>query len=95
MSQSFADYLSRKRRTVPDFNDADLDRRFVPFYESGARIKVVVFGQTLTGTVGVTTGWRPVFLLMRSHRSIGSSVLLTKDVSIVAVQRGRQYEARS
>jgi hypothetical protein len=47
---------------------------------------------TRTGTVGVTTGWRPAFLLMRRRTDHGSSDVLRPDDRIIAVQRGRTYE---
>jgi hypothetical protein len=86
------DYLNRKRAEYGDkFDSSGLDQRFAAFYGSGQRIKVDDCGQVLTGTVGVTTGWRPVFLLMRSTRSIGSSVTLGPATKVLAVKVGRAY----
>ena len=79
------------------FDTSDLDPRFAPFYGTATRIKVRTgYGEELTGYVGMTSGWRPHFLLLHSTRSRGSSVLLgvdTGDDPIVAVKHPgcRQY----
>lgn len=65
------------------WDPSDLEPRFIPFFRTDQRIRVACMFNTSqpehvrTGTVGVTTGWRPAFLLM--HRRI------------VAVQHGRTY----
>ena len=91
--ESFARYSERKQREHGAKWDASqLDRSLVPYFESGARIKVRIFDEVLTGTVGVTTGWRPAFLLMRTSRSMGSSdVLSPGSFELLAVQYGRKY----
>jgi hypothetical protein len=82
--RSYKDYVSRKKAEYGDkFDESDLDPRFIPFYESGERIKIDDFGRTIGGTVGITTGWKPVFLLMRTSRSTGSSDILDKSTKIV------------
>lgn len=87
----FAYFLAHKRSNDPRFDASDLDERFVPYLRSGQRIKVEVYGRTITGTVGITTGWKPVFLLMRTSRSIGSSDILDKRAKLLAVKVGREY----
>lgn len=83
----FEDYTARARIKHGDkFDDSGLDRRFVGAFNTGARIKVTCYGETLTGTVGVTTGWRPAFLLMRTARSLGSSIILDASAEIVAIK---------
>jgi hypothetical protein len=91
----FDDYLARKRHQHGDrFDDSALDRRFVGAFNTGARVKVTIHGETLTGTVGVSTGWRPVFLLMRTSRSLGSSAVLDASAEIVGIKHSgdRQYQ---
>lgn len=44
-----------------------------------------------TGTVGITTGWHPAFLLMSRSSAMGSSDVLSARDVIVAVKRGRSY----
>lgn len=91
----FNDYLARKQRVHGSkFSAAGLAAQFVPYLHSDVRIKVELRGGEIkTGTVGVTTGWRPVFILMRRSSSHGSSIVLSNDDKIIAVKRGRQYVA--
>ena len=76
MTTKFEEYKQRKEHEYGErFDPSHLSSKFVRYFNSGERIKVrTIFGETLTGTIGVTTGWRPVFLLMRSVRAHGSSV---------------------
>lgn len=89
----FSQYVLKKLREHGDkFSMADLDMRFVPYFESGERIKVKPkYGDVITGTVGVTAGWKPVFLLIRRSNSFGSSDTLGPDDEIIGVQSGRRY----
>lgn len=70
---------------------------FTRYYGTGERIKVEFRSaegkvyETLTGTVGRTTGWRPVYLLMRRSNDFGSVYTLSDRDWVVAVQRGRKY----
>lgn len=74
------------------WTDADLAEKFWPYYASGARIKVTSPGGfTRTGTVGVTTGWRPAFLLMHRSDAMSSWDVLSASDEVVAVKRGRRY----
>lgn len=44
------------------------------------------------GTISMTTGWRPAFLVMHSVSQIGSSDLITDmHTRVVAVQHGNRY----
>lgn len=69
----------------------DIPRKFLPFFQTGQRIRVEMDGREITGTVSVTTGWRPALLLIRRATSTGSSDLLSESARIVAVQHGRTY----
>jgi len=92
MTRSFQDYLLRARAKWGEkFSASSLDVRFVTFYENQKRIKIDTCGTVITGTVGVTTGWVPVFILLRTKRSFGSAWTLTPSDIILAVQRGREY----
>lgn len=88
--RNFNDYISRKRAEYGDkFDSSDLAPQFVSAYETGRKIAVkdqYARGGRAWGTVGVTTGWRPVFLLMRRSNAIGSSYLLNDKHEIVAVR---------
>ena len=101
-STKYDQYIERQRRTYGEkFSPGGLDPRFVPYYNSGDRVRVrTVYKGTngrpdevheRTGTIGATSGWGPVFLLMRQRRSVGSSDTLGTRDQIIAVQRGRVY----
>jgi hypothetical protein len=74
------------------FSDTLLAPQFIPYFNSQQRIRVKFqYGLVLTGRVGVTSGWVPVFLLMRTSRSIGSEWTLSASDVILAVHDGRTY----
>ena len=89
----YTEMIDRKRREHGEkFSDAELWPQFRPYYRTGERIRVrSASGYERTGTVGVTTGWRPAFLLIRTSRSLGSSDVLNADDTIIGVKRGREY----
>lgn len=77
--------------TLRAIDTSALAPAFARYYESGARIRVQVAGETMTGTVGKTTGWRPSYMLLRSANARSSSVLLSADDRILAVKLGTRY----
>lgn len=83
--KNYQDYLNRKRNECgAKFDASMLPAKFVPFYESGQRIIVKTpWGETMRGYVGITTGWRPAFLLLSRCNVYGSSTLLTDEYEIV------------
>jgi len=69
------------------FSMADLDMRFVPFFENEyVRIKVDIYGNVLTGMVSITADLKPKFLLVRRSNSLSSSDLLTKETKLLATK---------
>lgn len=90
------DFNEYKRRKIQEygsrFDDSDLVNWAIPFFESGKRIKVLVYGKELTGTIGVTTGWKPCFLLMRKRNSISSGYLINANVKLLAIQNNKSYD---
>jgi hypothetical protein len=90
MPTKYEKFVERKRAEHGDkFSTAALDKKFLPFFESGERIKVDFGHDTVkTGTVGVTGGWRPTFLLMLRSDSVGSIWTLGKGDTILGVQTG-------
>lgn len=73
---------------MPNFTTACLSEKFVRYFEKGSteRIKIergVNLRYTEYGYVSISTGWQPVFLLIRSARSRGSSVCLEDSDQIV------------
>lgn len=87
----FEEYCNRQRRLYGERFRPPADARFRRYYESGERIKVRTCGMVLTGTVALTTGWKPSFLLMRTRRSAGSPWLMGERDEVLAVKRGKQY----
>lgn len=79
---AYTDMLVRfEARHGDKFDSSDLDPRFKQFYGTGARIGVRWDDDSERieyGTVSVTTGWRPCFLLMHRSSDHGSGTLLDK-----------------
>mgnify|MGYP001613092517 FL=1 len=78
--KTYTELVERKQAQYgSEFNSKELNKDFIHAYETGKRIEVQFRTQdgkiyeTKRGTVGVTTGWKPCFLLMLTKRSIGSS----------------------
>jgi len=92
MNLHFEDYKEGKAREYGEkFDSSELDKQFISYFESGERIKVKFScGDLKTGTVGITTGWKPVFILMLTKRSIGSSWTLSKKDKIIAVGKSKK-----
>jgi hypothetical protein len=83
---NFKDYLDRKKREHGEkFDTSNLNAMFIPFYENGQRIEVDFGYEKKRGTIGVTTGWKPSFLLMLTKRSVGSSYLINKECKVVKI----------
>jgi hypothetical protein len=71
----------------PSFSESQLDPKFIPFFESEQRIKVkMAYGEEFYGTVGMSQGWHPIWLLMHNCNSRGSSIILKSDTEILAVR---------
>lgn len=98
MMSKYEEMVARRKREHGDkFSDADLDARFVAHFNTGARVRVRNHGEERTGTVGVTTGWIPAFLLMFRSNAHGSWYVLGSHDEIVAVKPSgaRDYAAVS
>jgi len=90
--RSYNEFINHKRREYgEEFDPSDLAEQFKPYFETGQRIKINFGHEVVTGTVGVTTGWKPAFLLMRRIDSIGSPYLLSESDKIEAVKVGNEY----
>lgn len=85
-------YVRRARLRHSDkFDDSQLVAKFRPFLHNAQRIRVQDGDYIRTGTVGITTGWRPAFLLMHRSSDHGSGDLLSERSMITHVQHGRTY----
>ncbi len=78
-----------KEKHGEQFDASDLEPKFARYWYSKERLRIKDNweGSILTGTVGMTTGWKPSFILLRTTRSMGSSILLNKDCEILGVQQ--------
>ena len=91
---SYAELMQRGRdRHGEKFDPSDLDPRFARYWEKGDRLRIRTCDMVLTGRVGVSTGWRPCWLLMRTSRSLGSPWVLGSRDEILGVKRGLKYVA--
>lgn len=72
----------RKNQYGEKWDPSDLSQQFVSHFNTGhsRRIKVKGVGncgEDVWGFVGITTGWKPAFLLMRREGQVGSSIVLS------------------
>lgn len=85
-------YLDAKHREVGDkFDTSEIAPEFFRYYGTGIRLEVTGPSGVRRGTVGVTSGWRPMFLLMHRKSDIGSSDVLTKEDKVTGIvdKRGK------
>ena len=77
--------LAKKRAQYGDkFDTSDLAPQFAKYWGTDTRITVqFAHGTKMRGRVGITTGWKPVFLLMLRSNSRGSSWTLGNDDKII------------
>jgi hypothetical protein len=90
MSSKFQNFVNRKTVEYGDkFDSSELSKQFIPYYETGQRIEVEFpYSEEIKrGTVGVTTGWKPCFLLMLRSNSLGSIYTLDDNCKILKVIR--------
>lgn len=90
---AFEQYCKNKKAQYGTlFSTKNLAQQFIPYLHTNTRLKIQdETGQTYFGTVGISTGWVPVFLLMHSTRSIGSSFILQPHHKITAIKTGHKY----
>jgi hypothetical protein len=85
VSSRFSSYIARKTEEYGDkFDASDLSNDCIPHYNAGELRRVKVEwpdGTTQWGRIGVTTGWRPTFILLRDRRAVSSSVTLSPNSS--------------
>ncbi len=88
-STLFAQYLERKQAEHGDkFDASDLTGcpNFITQFNAGRNRRVKVKfadGREKWGTIGVTTGWKPCFLLNHTRFSTGSSETIAPGDQIV------------
>ena len=85
--RSYQKFLEKGRQDWGDkFSDENLNPAFIPFFENGKRIEVEFpWGERKRGRIGVSTGWMPIFLLMLTRRSMGSSWTIRENERVVKI----------
>lgn len=88
---AFTSYLERSRsRHGSKFDSSSLAPQFVPYFNTGERVEVALsYGEKKRGYIGVTTGWRPVFLLLARKNVSGSSTTLGKNDYVIRTIKGK------
>lgn len=78
----YKELLNRKHLEYGNkFDASELAEKWIPAFCTGERVRVrFPWGEVKTGTVGVTCGWRPAFILILTRRSLGSSLILDNGV---------------
>lgn len=80
--RNFKEYLKKKQQDLK-FDSSELSKQYIPYFENGQRIEVDFGYEIKRGYVGVTSGWKPSFILLLRSDSIGSSYLLNDSHKIV------------
>jgi hypothetical protein len=90
--EAFDEYLDQKRAQYGDrFDTSELHSQFIPYFRTGQRIRVQSGEHVRTGTVGVTTGWKPAFLLIHRSSDHGSADVLSAQDQVTHLKCGRTY----
>lgn len=89
MNDKYKQHLAR-RGQYTDTTDLDAASQFKPHFH-GPRIKVAGPAGTRFGTVGMTTGVKPAFLLMHRRTDIGSWDVLGPEDMVIAVKARSRY----
>ena len=88
MKRNYKEYVDNKmKRYGIEFDTSDLNENFIPYFESGERVTVKFsYGEIKRGTIGISSGWKPIFLLMLTKRSSGSSYTIGKQDQIARIE---------
>lgn len=64
--------------TLRVIDNAGLDERFTPYYENNKRVEVLYKdGATERFNIGKSTGWKPVYIMLKCKNSHGGEVILS------------------
>lgn len=81
--QEWQSWLREKEgRWGASWDPSDLAPQFIPYFRTDRRIGVLMNRMkmgVIRGRVGVTTGWRPAFILLRTKRSMDSPWVLSAE----------------
>lgn len=87
--------IDARRDQYPiSFDDSALAKAFIPHFNVGKRRRIKVqfhpSEKPVWGFVGVTTGWKPTFLLMRNIRCHGSRYVLDDSCKILDLKTHKE-----
>lgn len=98
MGQRSHEHGTPGARNLQPIDRSMLVPRFARYLESGERIRVAFITadgsriyETRTGTVSMSGGWRPVYLLMLTARSVGSMYVLRETDIVLDVKVRNEY----
>lgn len=84
----YSDFLQRKQREYgKKFDASGLNPEFIPHFNSGDRVEITdtKYNYTRRGTIGITTGWKPCFLIMSRSNSRSSSDCISENDKVTAI----------
>lgn len=67
--------------TLRVIDNSNLDPRLDNYYENKQRVEIeFTYGNKAKGTIGKSTGWKPVYLLIKTSRSMGGEAITTGSI---------------
>ena len=81
---NYQEFIEKKKREYGDkFDPSALNPAFIQAFNNQDRVTVDFGYETKRGRIGVTTGWKPCFLLMLRIDSTGSSYTINSTDKII------------
>ena len=84
---NYESFINRaKSKHGEKFSDENLNSKFISAFNNGDTYRVKVdfgYDKPVWGYIGITTGWKPCFLLMRRRGQHGSSETINNDSKIL------------
>ncbi len=76
--------MERCKGTLRLIDYSELDPRFLDYFESGQRIEITYeWGETERCYVGKSTGYKPIWLLIRKKNSFGGEALMPNKITAI------------
>jgi len=82
-------YIDGRRSSCPNLDTSELLEPFRDAFISRQRVEVAGRFGTRRGYVGITTGWRPAFILLHNSISVSSGDVLGPDDKITKYIPGK------
>ncbi len=81
--EGWKQYMENKRRIFGAKFTEPKNPELIRYLHTEQRVEIEDRGQKLRGFIGITTGWVPAFLLLRTKRSTGSSYILSDETRVL------------